>query len=281
VALKWSLVCGLSLSLLACAGASHERGQETTARRKPAPALAPKAEVYEDPLVQAARNLDAAAAQPRTPAVLEHHDEHADKANKKVGVQGIHGTLSNFDVKVTLDKQSKAFAKCHEPRARKVPSLAGGMEFGIRVLPSGEVADVQVRQSDVGDRVLERCFSEVIQRTRFPPPRGGEATVKWNMALAPARKGREPEQWDSERIERVLKKNRGGLLEACDAKRTGSMTVTAYVSKRGKVLAAGVAAADSSSAEHLDCIADELRSWSMPKPRKGIAKVSFPLRPGV
>jgi hypothetical protein len=307
VALKWSFVCGLSLILLACAGTSHERGEETTvarrsrsvapveeeaeqaeeeedeaalatARKKPAPALAPKAEVYEDPLVQAARNLDSAAAQPKA---VEHHDEHADKANKKVGVQGIHGTLSNFDVKVTLEKQSKAFAKCHEPRARKVPSLAGGMEFGIRVLTSGEVSDVQVRQSDVGDRVLERCFSEVIQKTRFPPPRGGEATVKWNMALAPARKGREPEQWDSERIERVLKKNRGELLEACDAKRTGSMTVTAYVSKRGKVLAAGVAAPDSSSAEHFDCIADELRGWSMPKPRKGIAKVSFPLRPGV
>jgi outer membrane biosynthesis protein TonB len=313
----------LCLSLLACAGPSHEREETTTsartrraravaeaheedeaeedeeaaeaeqaeeeaeddeaevavARKAPALAAKPKPEVVEDPLVAVSRQIEKEKAEGATqPKAIEQHDEHAEKANKKVGVQGIHGTLSPFDVKVTMDKQSKAFAKCHEPRVRKVPSLAGGVEFNIRVLDSGEVADVLVRQSDLGDRILERCFSEVIRRTKFPAPHGGEATVQWNMALAPARKHRAPEEWDSDRIERVLKKNRGELLETCDVKRVGAITVTAYVSKRGKVLAAGVAAPDDRSAEHFDCIADELRGWSMPKPRKGVAKVSFALR---
>ncbi len=267
---KWSL---LTLCLLACAGPTPKRDQ--TVRR---PRAAPEP-VHEDPLVEVSRRIDQEKqGAPEQPKSIEQHDEHGEKANKKVGVQGIHGTLAPFDVKITMEKQGKAFAKCHEPRARRVPSLAGALEFNIRVLSTGEVADVNVRQSDVGDRVLERCFSEVIRNTRFPAPRGGEATVQWQMELAPGRKHREPEAWDSERIEKVLKKNRPELIEACDLKRAGSITVTAYVSKRGKVVAAGVAAPDERSDEALDCIADELRSWPMPKPRKGIAKVSFPLR---
>lgn len=256
--------------------AAERADSEGAKRPKPAKVAAkPQPEVYEDPLVQVSRQL---AAQDQPTQQVEQHDEKAEQANKKVGVQGIHGTLSNFDVRVAMEKQNKAFAKCQAPRLRKVPSLAGEVEFSIHVRTSGEVADVHVRQSDIGDRILERCFSEVIENTRFPAPHGGEATVQWTMSLAPARRGREPEQWDSDRVERVLHKNRRELLETCDAKRAGSMTVTAYVSKKGKVLAAGVAAPDSSTAEHFDCIADELRSWSMPKPRKRIAKVTFALR---
>lgn len=287
---KWSWMA-ICMSLLACAGPSHEREETTSSlRTRPASkanserqryaAAAAKPVVHEDPLVQVSRQIEQEKQDGRAhsnPTTTELHDERAEKANKKVGVQGIHGTLSNFDVRVTMEQQSKAFAKCHEPRARKVPALAGGAEFNIRVLSTGEVSDVHVRQSDLGDRVLERCFSEVIRNTRFPAPHGGEATVQWTMSLAPARKYREPELWDSERIERVLKKNRGELLETCDATRVGAITVTAYVSKRGKVLAAGVAALDDKSGEHFDCIADELRSWPMPKPRRGIAKVSFAL----
>jgi hypothetical protein len=264
----------LALCLLACAGPGHARKESTPVRARPVAKAPP-----EDPLVAVSRRIEQEkTGEADQPKPIEQHDEHGEKANKKVGVSGIHGTLAPFDVKITMDKQSKAFAKCHEPRARKVPSLAGGVEFDIRLLSSGEVSDVLVRQSDLGDRVLERCFSDVIRNTRFPAPHGGEATVQYQMALAPGRKHREPEAWDSERIEKVLKKNRGELLETCDVKRAGSITVTAYVSQRGKVLAAGVAGPDDRSAEYFDCIAEELRSWPMPRPRKGIAKVSFPLR---
>jgi hypothetical protein len=284
---KWLLSLIACMSLACASPTKHVRLSESrdetplrprTARsqaKAPAEPVVDDAETLEDPLVQVSRQL---AQQEQPTAQVEHHDEDAETANKKVGVQGIHGTLSNFDVRVAMEKQNKAFAKCQAPRMRKVPALTGGVEFSIRVLPSGEVADVHVRESDLGDRVLERCFSEVIENTRFPAPHGGEATVKWNMALAPARRGREPEQWESDRVERVLTKNRRELLETCDARRAGAMTVTAYVSKKGKVLAAGIAAPDRKSAEHFDCIADELRSWSMPKPRKRIAKVSFALR---
>jgi hypothetical protein len=214
------------------------------------------------------------AKQQPSPSELAEQDE------RKVDVAGLVGTLSQFDVKVTMEKKSKEFAQCHEPRARSVPSLAGSIEFKIHVLKTGKVSKVQVRESDLGDRVLERCLSEVIKATPFPEPNGGEADVQWNMLLAPLGRAREPEQWEHRQVERVVRKHRAAMLATCDARGNGQFSITAYVARSGRVLAAGVAAREAISEEQFDCIADELRSWTMPKPRTGVAKVRFPIRTG-
>lgn len=225
----------------------------------------------------------ALAHAPRRPSerrrAAETPSARAEKQERQVAVQGIEGTLSNFDVRVVMDKRAKEFASCHEPRARNVPALSGSIEFKIHVLRDGKVSHVQVRASDLGDRVLERCLSEVIAAAKFPEPHGGEADVTWNMQLEPAGRHRAPEQWELERVQRVVRKHGDELLESCAGKRA-TFTVTAYVSAKGKVLAAGVAARERVEPEQFDCIAENLRSWTMPKPRKGIAKVSFPIRSG-
>lgn len=203
----------------------------------------------------------------------------ADAEERKVAVSGIEGTLSSYDVRTTLEKRGKEFASCYAPRARHVPALGGSVRFAIHVLKSGAVRDVHTLASDLGDRVLERCLGEVILGARFPSPHGGEADVQYQMDLEPAESTR-TEQWETRRVQSVLNKRRGALLATCDAHRAGPFTVTAYVSRAGRVLAAGVSAPTVTSADTLDCIAEELRSWSMPKPRKGVAKVSFPLRTG-
>jgi len=206
--------------------------------------------------------------------------ERAAQQEQRVAVEGIEGTLSRFDVDMAMQKREHEFAACHEPRAHRVPALAGKVEFKIHVLRTGRVSDVHVRASDLGDRVLERCLSEAIQGAKFPSPHGGEADVVYTMLLEPARRGVAPEQWEVGRVESVLRKRRTELLESCAAPRSSSFTVTAYVSRRGRVLAAGVAAPEAAPPAQFDCIADALRSWPMPRPRKAIAKVTFPLRSG-
>jgi len=231
-------------------------------------------------VVQQAEPSSPRAKRTKTKKKYRRPSELAEQQERQVGVTGIEGTLSNFDVRTTLERRDRDFARCHEPRARDVPALAGRVEFQIHVLKSGEVGEVHTSASDLGDRVLERCFSEVIRGVTFPSPHGGEADVRWNMALEPAETLSSPEQWETRRVERVLKKHRSALLSTCDAHQAGPFTITAYVSRAGRVLAAGVAAPTVTSSDTLDCIAKELRSWSMPKPRKAIAKVSFPLRTG-
>lgn len=256
--------------------AAEDEESSTTGHR--AATSAKRREPVRDPLELV--NNGGVADAPKASTAVADAPDRGTRQEKHVAVQGIEGTLSNFDVRVTMEKHGKAFAKCHEPRVRKVPALAGAIEFKIHVLTSGEVSEVFVRVSDLGDRVLERCLSEVIHAAQFPAPHGGEANVTWSMSLEPARKGRAPEQWETAHVEKVLRKLGSDVLETCDAKRGGPITVTAYVSRRGKVLAAGLAATRQSPPEQFDCIAEELRSWPMPKPRKGVAKVSFPLRSG-
>lgn len=203
----------------------------------------------------------------------------AASTKPKVQVRGIEGTLHNFDVKVTIEGHNKAFAKCQESPARRVPMLAGSIEFGIHVRHSGEVSDVDLRASDVGDRELERCFIDVIRGVHFPRPNGGDANVTYTMLLGPAGKGREPEQWNPGRVQHVVNKHGADVREECSLPTDQAYTVTAYINASGRVISAGVAGKAMSETDRFDCIAAQLSRWEMPKPtKKRVAKVTFPLR---
>lgn len=205
--------------------------------------------------------------------------ERDARAESRVAVRGIEGTLSSYDVRHTMEKRGREFGACHEPRAKRMPRLAGNIEFAIRVTPEGAVSQVQVRNSDVGDRALERCFVDVISSTAFPRPNGGEANVSYSMILGPARPGKDPEQWELGRITRVLAKEAPDLRETCSVPSDGSYLLTAYVNKQGRVVTAGVSAPTGGEPEMLDCLVQGLSTWKMPKPKSPLAKVSFSLAP--
>jgi hypothetical protein len=221
------------------------------------------------------------APRPRPAPAQETIAQREAKADERVNVRGIEGSLSSFDVRMAMEKRGAQFGACHAPRARRLPRLAGRIEFFIRVSPEGTAEQVDVRSSDVGDRELERCFVDVIQAAPFPRPNGGEAKVSWVMELGPARAGKDPEQWEEQRVGRAVAKHGPDLVESCALPGAGSFVVTAYVNSRGRVVTAGVAHAEGGAPELLDCIADALRSWQMPTPKKSrLAKVSFALAPG-
>lgn len=202
----------------------------------------------------------------------------ATPGSNKVAVRGIEGTLANFDVKVKFDEHAREFSSCHEKRARKVPMLAGHIEFGIHVKRSGEVSEVDLRTSDLGDRELERCFVEIVRGIHFPAPHGGDANVSYTMMLGPSKAG-EPEQWSAGRVQHVAAKHGKDLREECALDRGEAFTITAYVNASGRVVAAGVAGMAMAEPERFDCIAERLSHWPMPKPtKKRFAKVTFPLR---
>ena len=56
------------------------------------------------------------------------------------------------------------------------------------------------------------------------------------------------------------------------------LDVTAYVNKKGRVVAASVMPRNGAEVEEADCIVLALRKWPMPRPKqKRFAKVSFEL----
>lgn len=250
----WAL---LTLALFACSSASE---------------AAPKRTVRAAPIIQA----DVLPEWGREAKAAANGTLH--KPNK-VDVRGIQGTLGNFEVRTTMEQKAREFAACHESRASRVPPLSGSIEFAIQVKSTGEVMQVDLNNSDVGDRQLERCFMDVIRATQFPKPNGGDAKVSYTMLLGPARKGREPEQWDADRVRRISSKHGADVAEKCALPRGGAYTITAYVNAQGRIMAAGVTSRAPTEAEQFDCIADSLRRWPMPRPsKKRFAKVTFPLK---
>jgi hypothetical protein len=220
-----------------------------------------------------------AHAPAHTPAPAVAQAEPAPpRVETPVKISGIEGSMSSYDVRATMDKRGAALGACHEPRARVVPALSGTIEFAIAVSGEGAVSEVSVASSDLGDRTLERCVSQVIAETAFPRPNGGDARVTWTMILEPTRASAAAEPWDRERIAKVLDKKLPELREECSVNGGGQFDVTAYVNKRGRVVAAGVTSRRAAKPEDLDCIVSELRSWSMPRPKTSrFAKVTFGL----
>lgn len=243
--------------LMACSGVQSQANLEPVA---PSEELAQTEPAPVEPVAQGDE-----APEPER----EHHME------KKLAVRGIEGSMSSFDVNATMERQNAELAAC---QARAVPALTGVVVYGIQVDAQGTVHDVTVQSSDLGDRALERCVSDVIARTAFPRPNGGAARFTWTMTLEPASERSVPEAWEREQIERVLEKNLASLHEECGiASFARHLGATAYVNKKGRVVAAGVTGKSGATDEHLDCVVLSLRKWRMPKPKQRFAKVSFSL----
>lgn len=185
--------------------------------------------------------------------------------------------MSSYDVRATMERRADALAACHEPRARLVPALSGQAEFAIAVGQDGQVSDVTVKASDLGDRTLEQCVQALIHETVFPRPHGGEARVSWTMLLEPIRPPSEPEEWDEAKLARVIEERLPDLRSECGVA-SQAIEVTAYVNRKGRLLSAGVATRDAAEPKDLDCVVQRLRTWPMPKPKhQRVAKLSFSL----
>lgn len=191
-------------------------------------------------------------------------------------IQGLLGTLSPDEVQRGLEPRMDKFLRCFAKRYEDLEILGGRIEFAFRVKVNGRVRTVYVKQTSVGDRETERCLLEVAASARFPMPHGGEAEFSWPLELDPPEDVRPPVTWTEEQVTEVVEANLEALREACSL--TSEVAVTAYVGRRGRVLAVGGATGAEGGDTLLDCVADGVRAWEMPNPGSYPAKVTFQLK---
>jgi hypothetical protein len=118
---------------------------------------------------------------------------------------------------------------------------------------------------------------QVAAETRFPPPQGGGgADFTWPLELDPPS---HPVTWDPSRVERVVRAQGRRVLSRClDDDGSAAFQVTTYVSRSGRVIAAGAIAFEPTTDEPLDCVARLVRRWRMPRAERHQAKVTFEIR---
>jgi len=245
-ALAASLLLSLSLAALGC-GSSPTTGLVRTS---------PGAPVAEAP-----------------PPAAERVEEES------MAVRGTTGSLSTGEVHGALEPRAQAFGMCFADHGRRLRTLGGRIQLAFHVDADGRVTRVRAVDSTIGHRRVERCILEVAAATRFPAPHGGEADFSWPLELDPPEHVRHPETWDPSRVTRVVRRLGPRLLRRCGADEDeAGFQVTTYVSRSGRVLAAGVVALDEAEEDPLDCLARQVRRWRMPRPQRHQAKVTFEIR---
>lgn len=220
--LGWSM----STLLLACAGSTSVH--ETVAKPRVAPSAGtvrlmrtkadapaprkvtqrskPEFERAREERTVAAKDVES-LAQPSTPRTTPpappslkvtsgaRPDAEAERDERAVAIKGIEGTMSEYDVRATLDGKGQDFDRCHDTTGR---SGSGRVSFRIRILPTGDVSDVDVRKSSVRDRSLVGCYADVILASKFPSPHGDYADVTWSTKVGRSRQ--RPDAWFERRV---------------------------------------------------------------------------------
>ncbi len=271
--------CGAALA--ACGGSSPPPAQANSAADEA---------VLRDPVLDAVVNENAT----RTPThgtPTDHRTEPSAASGSapatgrsSVGVRGITGSLTAFEVDEAMNTRGEALMACVRQRPNRLGHVAGEIKFHVAIDGHGKVERVRITQSDIGHAPLERCLADVVATAPFPAPAGAErAEATWQMIVDPL--GRPAEPIDPAELEDAMTEQAEALYEACSIERGRKFNVTGYLSRSGKLSPVsamspwrGPTRTADDTPEMLDCLAAAIAEWKyLPKPAR-ITKAVFELR---
>lgn len=238
-----------------------------------------------DPVLDAVVNENAT----RRPTHGVPTDSRADAAtasaqsNRGVGVRGITGSLTAFEVDEAMATRGGALMACVQQRPNRLGHVAGDIKFHMDIDPRGKADRVRITQSNIGHPVLERCLTDVVASAPFPAPAGNErAEATWQMSVDPLGRGAEP--IDPAEVEEAITQHSAASYEACAIDRDRRFVVTGYVSSQGKLGPVSVlsvwrgARTYEDTPVELDCLAASLAEWNHWPRVQRHSKATFELR---
>jgi hypothetical protein len=131
-------------------------------------------------LTEAARQNQAreereAARQARPSHVQQAHYED-DGSSSEMTVSGEEGTLNEADVENALRDHFREIRDCfHIGKRPQRPT--GRMVMRLFVDGKGEVQDVAILESSIGNHGIERCIADICLGVMFEQPAGGKPTT--------------------------------------------------------------------------------------------------------
>lgn len=214
------------------------------------------------------------------------------------------GSIDQRGVEQTFNRLQDPLEKCHSEGRDRVEYLSGDVKVFMRVGQDGRVRYAYFEESTVGDRETEKCILDLLSRTSWPKPQGGEAEVRNGFGWPPGGE-RAPTSWGPEKVMTALDDDKDvkKSVAKCKSGVSGDFIVTAYVehddspeppgpkknkkkngkgrkgdaSGGGKFKALGISPPSKEGAEKIDCIVEALMPLRLPTPGSYAAKVSFPL----
>jgi TonB family protein len=100
-----------------------------------------------------------------------------DGASSQMTVQGEEGTLNEADVESAINDHFSEIRQCTHVRGKGSPRAGGRLVLRLYVDGKGEVDDVEVVESNIGNHSVERCIADICLGVTFEPPAGHKPTT--------------------------------------------------------------------------------------------------------
>jgi hypothetical protein len=196
-------------------------------------------------------------------------------AAAEMQIEGTVGELEDAAVQRVLQANHGAMRRCYDEQAGRLHYVGGHLELKVRVLPSGQPKWVAIVDSNVGNTEIEQCVVGVLEKTRFPAPKGGEGELTCPIDFA----ARTPTgSWPGERIASVIGKKKAAI-SGCKGKpgtaALKSLRLTLYVGPGGSATSAGFASDEPQDSKLSKCVADRVLGLHYDDPLGQMVKVSF------
>jgi hypothetical protein len=208
----------------------------------------------------------------------------AERSGRSVGVRGITGSLTAFEVEAAMNERRPGLLACVQKRPRSLGHVAGDIAFHLDVDGQGKVERVLVTRSDLGYPPLEDCLAAVVASAPLQPPAGAErAEAQWGMSVDPL--SRPAEAIDSAELEPTIARHAEASYESCSIPKGRRFTVNGYLGRKRKLqpvsirpVQRGPVKGEPDSPEQVTCLVHALEQWKGWPKGKGYAKVAFELR---
>ena len=184
------------------------------------------------------------------------------------------GALDQRDVDRVLDRQVQSLTPCYEQAGEAQKYAGGEVKLRFFVTKAGEVSNVLVVASDVGNYDVERCLVTEGRKLKFPPPRGDHATdFEYSLRFQSSGNARIVE-WD----DGVLARDVAQLshqLHACGSLGPTPVRAVVYIQPGGSVASVGLACAGPMDVEASACAVEQIRKWRLRDNKSHIVRAGF------
>ena len=215
------------------------------------------------------------------------------------------GSIDDAAVTDTFTKIGSDLETCHSAGRTRVGVLAGDISVFLRIDAHGAAKWAYLESSTLGDRDTEKCILDLVMRTTWPQPTGGEAEIRHSLGWDGGQE-RKPVAWDSEKVIFALDASppTRKAIDKCKRGSGSTLALTGYVvpgapppppaepgkkkpkkkkAPKGKhepvghFKALGGASSGQDGADRVDCAITIVRELPLPSPGSATAKVSFTL----
>jgi TonB family protein len=190
-----------------------------------------------------------------------------------MAVEGGRGTLEQREVDAVLGRHVKELVACAEQAGPARRYVSGTVALRFFVTSQGQVSNVLVVASSVGNFAVERCLVEQGRRISLPRPKGHKST-DFQYTLQFMEGDRPVVDWTGEKVARTVAQL-SPRLESCGALGPAPVKAVLYIEPGGSVGSVGLASDSPLDVEAASCAVDQIRRWRLRDDRRHVVRTSF------